>query len=149
MLVDQKFDLIEATIADVHAALQRCELTARELVELYLARIEAYDQKGPAINSLVSINSRAREEASALDAAFKRDGRFVGPLHGIPIIVKDQINVKGMKTTLGSVLFRRDGRLRRRQAARRRRDLSRQINLGRAWRRRHARLAVRLDAQCL
>ena len=106
MLVDQKFDLIETTIADVQAAFRRGELTARELVELYLARIEAYDQNGPAINSLISINPRARDEASALDAAFKREGRFVGPLHGIPIIVKDQINIKGMKTTLGSVLFR-------------------------------------------
>ena len=106
MLVDQKFNLIEATIADVHAAFERGALTARELVELYLARIDAYDQKGPAINSLISINPRALEEARALDAAFKRDRTFVGPLHGIPIIVKDQINVKGMKTTLGSVLFR-------------------------------------------
>jgi amidase len=83
MLVDQKFDLIEATIADVHAAFRRGELTARELVELYLARIEAYDQKAPAINSLISINPRALDGASALDAAFKRDGRLVGPLHGI------------------------------------------------------------------
>ncbi len=106
MLIDQKFNVMEATIADVHAAFRHGELTARELVELYLARIAAYDQKGPAINSLISINPRAVEEASALDAAFKRDGGFVGPLHGIPIIVKDQINVKGMKTTLGSVLFR-------------------------------------------
>ena len=106
MPVDQKFNLIDATIADVHAAFKGGELTARELVELYLARIDAYDQKGPAINSLISINPRALEEANALDAAFKRDRTFVGPLHGIPIIVKDQINVKGLKTTLGSVLFR-------------------------------------------
>jgi Asp-tRNA(Asn)/Glu-tRNA(Gln) amidotransferase A subunit family amidase len=106
MPAGQKFNIIEATIADVHAAFQRGELTARELVELYLARIDAYDQKGPALNTLISINPHAVEEAAALDAAFKRDRHFVGPLHGIPIIVKDQINVKGMKTTLGSVLFR-------------------------------------------
>jgi Asp-tRNA(Asn)/Glu-tRNA(Gln) amidotransferase A subunit family amidase len=106
MPADQKFKVEETTIDEVHAAFKRGELSARELVELYLARIEAYDQKGPALNSLISINPRAREEASALDAAFKRDRNFVGPLHGIPIIVKDQINVKGMKTTLGSVLFR-------------------------------------------
>ncbi len=78
MLVDQKFNLIEATIADVHAAFRRGELTARELVELYLARIEAYDQKGPAINSLISINPRALDEASTLDAVFKRDGALSG-----------------------------------------------------------------------
>ena len=106
MPAGQTFKIEETTIDAVHAAFQRGELTARELVELYLARIEAYDQKGPAINSLISINLRACDEASALDAAFKREGRFVGPLHGIPIIVKDQINIKGMKTTLGSVLFR-------------------------------------------
>ena len=98
------FKVQETTIADVHAAYARGVLTARQLVQAYLDRIEAYDQKGPSINALISINPLALQQADALDAAFRQSGP-VGPLHGIPIIVKDQINVVGMKTTLGSVLF--------------------------------------------
>ena len=98
------FDVVEATIADIHAAYQSGSLTARRLVELYLGRIEAYDQKGPAINSLISLNPRALDEADRLDAAFKASG-FVGPLHGIPLVMKDQGDVKEMPTTMGSVLF--------------------------------------------
>src|SRR5579872_165549 len=105
MSASRKFKIQEATIADVHAAYQSGELTAGELVEMYLARIGAYDQKGPGINSLIAINPLAVQQAEELDAAFKKSGP-VGPLHGIPVIVKDQINIKGMKTTLGSVLFR-------------------------------------------
>jgi amidase len=101
----QTFKIQEATIADIHAAYQSGDLTARELVAMYLRRIDAYDKNGPSINSLISINPLAVQQADELDAAFKKSG-FVGPLHGIPVIVKDQINVKGMKTTLGSVLFR-------------------------------------------
>jgi amidase len=99
------FKVRETTIADVHAAFKIGELTARQLVETYLERIDAFDKKGPAINSLIAINPRAVADASVLDRAFKRSGPL-GALHGIPVIVKDQINVKGMKTTLGSVLFR-------------------------------------------
>jgi Asp-tRNA(Asn)/Glu-tRNA(Gln) amidotransferase A subunit family amidase len=99
------FKLLETTIADIHAAYQAGALTVRELVQSYLDRIAAYDQKGPAINSLISLNPAALEEADRLDAAFKASG-FVGPLHGIPVIMKDQGDVKGMPTTLGSVLFR-------------------------------------------
>ena len=106
MATSETFTIAEATIADVHAAFRRGDLTARELVERYLARIEAYDRKGPALNSIISINPRAVEEAAELDGAFERNSDFVGPLHGVPIIVKDQVNIRGMKTTLGSVLFR-------------------------------------------
>jgi Asp-tRNA(Asn)/Glu-tRNA(Gln) amidotransferase A subunit family amidase len=105
MSVPVKFQVQEATISDVHTAYEAETLTARQLVEMYLERIGAYDQKGPSINSLISLNPLAVQQAAELDAAFKTSG-FVGPLHGIPIIVKDQINVLGMKTTLGSVLFR-------------------------------------------
>jgi amidase len=99
------FTIEETTIAEVHFAFKSGALTARELIEMYLERIDAYDKKGPAINSLISINPHATQEASDLDATFKNSS-LVGPLHGIPVIVKDQINVRGMKTTLGSVLFR-------------------------------------------
>ena len=98
------FHLLEATIDDIHAAYQSGNLTARQLVQLYLDRIEAYDQDGPAINSIVNVNPYALEEASRLDAALQRTG-LAGPLHGIPVIVKDQMNVAGVPTTLGSILF--------------------------------------------
>ncbi len=99
------FNLIETTIADVHAAYRSGDLTCRQLVQMYLDRIEAFDKDGPAINAIISVNSKALEEADRLDAAFKSAGP-VGPLHGIPIIVKDQCDAAGMPTTLGSVLFK-------------------------------------------
>ena len=99
------FNILETTIDEVHAAYESGQLTCRHLVRMYLDRIEAYDKKGPAINAIITVNSKAIEEADRLDAAFKASG-FVGPLHGIPIIMKDQGDVKGMPTTLGSVLFK-------------------------------------------
>ena len=99
------FTLLEATIADIHAAYKAGTLTARKLVEAYLDRIERYDRGGPKINSLISLNPKALEEADRLDAAFRASGP-VGPLHGIPVVVKDQGDVKEMPTTLGSVLFK-------------------------------------------
>src|SRR5262244_2215834 len=99
------FNLLEATIDDIHSAYKSGQLSVRQLVQMYLDRIEAYDNKGPAINAIISVNSHALEEADQLDAKFKASC-FVGPLHGIPIIIKDQADAKGMPTTLGSVLFR-------------------------------------------
>ena len=99
------FNLLETTIADVHAAYKSGELTCRQLVQMYLDRIETYDKKGPAINAIISLNGDALKEADRLDAAFKASG-LIGPLHGIPIIVKDQADAAGMPTTLGSVLFK-------------------------------------------
>src|SRR5215831_19096725 len=99
------FRIEEATIADIHSAYKAGELTSRQLVQMYLDRVEAYDKKGPAINAIITVNPKALEDAERLDAAFKASG-FVGPLHGIPIIIKDQVDVKGTPTTLGSVLFK-------------------------------------------
>lgn len=101
----QAFNVVESTIEDIHAAFKAGRLTARQLVQMYLDRIDAYDQKGPAINALISINPEALSEADKLDAAFKKAG-FVGALHGIPLIMKDQADLSGMPTTLGSVLFK-------------------------------------------
>src|SRR5262245_39107314 len=101
----QPFHLLEATVDDVHAAYESGRLTARQLVQLYLNRIEAYDKKGPSLNAVITINLAALEEADRLDAVFKGSG-FVGPLHGIPMVVKDQMDVKGMPTTLGSILLK-------------------------------------------
>ena len=99
------FSLLEATIADIHAAYRERRLTARQLVEMYLERIERFDRGGPKINALISLNPRALDEADRLDAAFRASGP-VGPLHGIPVVIKDQADVKEMPTTLGSVLFK-------------------------------------------
>ena len=101
----QAFDVVETTIADVHAAFKAGRLTAHQLVRTYLDRINAYDRRGPAINAMISINPDALNEAERLDAAFGKGG-FVGPLHGIPLVIKDQADLKGMPTTLGSVLFK-------------------------------------------
>jgi hypothetical protein len=98
------FNVLETTIEDIHSAYQSGQLTARQLVQAYLDRIAGYDKQGPAINAIITINSSALDEADRLEAAFKASG-FVGPLHGIPIIIKDQADAKGMPTTLGSVLF--------------------------------------------
>jgi amidase len=99
------FQLAETTISEIHAAYESGRLTCRQLVESYLARIEAYDRSGPNFNSIISTNPHALEEADALDAAFRLGG-LTGPLHGIPLIMKDQADVKGMPTTMGSVLFK-------------------------------------------
>ncbi len=99
------FRILEATIDDIQAAISSKQLTTRQLVEMYLQRIAEFDQKGPTINAIITLNSKALEEADRLDAAFNTSGP-VGPLHGIPVIVKDQFDAKGMPTTLGSLLFK-------------------------------------------
>src|SRR4051794_30008732 len=81
----------EATIADLQAAYQTGELTTHQVVAAYLARIEAYDKQGPYINSIINLNPKALEEADKLDAALKSTGKLSGPLHGIPVLVKDCI----------------------------------------------------------
>jgi Asp-tRNA(Asn)/Glu-tRNA(Gln) amidotransferase A subunit family amidase len=92
----------EPTIADMHAAMQAGELTCRALVHMYRDRIEAYDKKGPALNAIVMLNPQALATADALDAQFARSG-LTGPLHCIPIIVKDNYNTTDMPTTAGSL----------------------------------------------
>src|SRR5579864_1691111 len=99
------FQIMETTIDDVHAAYKSGKLTAHQLVQGYLDRISAYDQQGPRINSIITLNPKALEEADELDAQYKNSG-FVSPLHGIPVLVKDEIDTAGMPTTLGSVLFK-------------------------------------------
>lgn len=94
-------DVVETSIAEIHAAMRDGSLTARRLVEAYLARIEAYDKSGAALNAIVAINPNALARADELDAALVSSG-MVGPLHGIPVIVKDNYDFAGMPTTAGS-----------------------------------------------
>ena len=95
-------ELLELTIAEAHRAMLARTLTARQLVEAYLARIEAYDKQGSSFNSLILVNPRALETADSLDALLARTGKLAGPLHGIPFIVKDNFDTHDMPTTAGS-----------------------------------------------
>ncbi|MGH7927130.1 MAG: amidase family protein, partial [Candidatus Binatia bacterium] len=99
------FNILETSIDAIHAAYKSGELTCRQLVQMYLDRIEAYDKKGPALNAIITLNSKALEEADRLDTIYKQSG-LSGPLHGIPVVVKDQADVAGMPTTLGSLVFK-------------------------------------------
>ena len=96
------FSMQEASIADIHAAMQAGELTCRQLVQMYMDRIAAYDKQGPALNAIVAVNPHALTLADALDTRFAQSG-FTGPLHCIPIIVKDNYNTVDMPTTAGSL----------------------------------------------
>lgn len=96
------FELMETTIAKVHAAYLSGELTCRELTEAYIKRIEAYDHKGPAINAIIYLNPKALEEADKFDAYVKEHHKLCGPLHGVPVMLKDNFNTTDMPTTAGS-----------------------------------------------
>ena len=97
------FKLEETTISNIHTGIRGGEVSAVELVDGYLARIAAYDQAGPNLNSIITINASARDDAARLDAAYARTGEFSGPLHGIPIVVKDQAETAGIMTTFGCI----------------------------------------------
>jgi Asp-tRNA(Asn)/Glu-tRNA(Gln) amidotransferase A subunit family amidase len=105
MPVTQSFNIIEATIDDIHSAYESGLLTSKRLVQMYIDRIQAYDRSGPTINSVLLLSAQVFEEAEALDATFRSTGHR-GSLHGIPVMIKDQCDVKGMPTTMGSILFK-------------------------------------------
>jgi amidase len=97
------FELEEATLADLQKGLESGRHTARSLVEAYQARIEALDRRGPALRFLLELNPEALEIADALDAERKAKGAR-GPLHGIPILLKDNVaTADRMGTTAGSL----------------------------------------------
>jgi Asp-tRNA(Asn)/Glu-tRNA(Gln) amidotransferase A subunit family amidase len=96
----------ETTITELQAAYLTGEATAREVTQSYLDRIAAYDKRGPYLNALITVNSQSLAEAARLDAILKSTGKLGGPLHGIPIIVKDNIDTSDMPTTSGVALFK-------------------------------------------
>lgn len=97
------FPLAEATIDDLQRRMTAGELTARSLASAYLGRIAAIDQAGPKLNAVIELNPDALAIADQLDAE-RRDGRVRGPLHGIPVLIKDNIaTTDRMETTAGSL----------------------------------------------
>ncbi len=100
----QPLDLDSATIAQLSAAMDAGTLTSERLVQLSLARIEAYDDQGPKLNALITLNAKALEQARALDAERKAKGKR-SPLHGIPVVLKDNFDTFDLPTTGGSVLL--------------------------------------------
>lgn len=100
----QTLDLDNATIADLNAAFDRGTLTAERLVQLSLARIDAFDRKGPALRAVITLNPKALDTARALDAERRATGKR-SPLHGIPIVLKDNYDTFDLPTTGGSLLL--------------------------------------------
>lgn len=96
--------LDSATIADIDAAFNAGTLTSEQLVKLYLARIEAYDKQGPHINAVITLNPEALEIAKALDKEREAKGPR-SPLHGIPVVLKDNFDTYDLPTTGGSLLL--------------------------------------------
>jgi Asp-tRNA(Asn)/Glu-tRNA(Gln) amidotransferase A subunit family amidase len=96
------FEVEEASIAEVHAAMKAGRLTCRFLVAQYLKRIDVYDKNGPALNSIVIVNPDAEKQADELDRRYAQSG-FTGPLHCVPMIVKDNFETQGLETTNGSL----------------------------------------------
>jgi Asp-tRNA(Asn)/Glu-tRNA(Gln) amidotransferase A subunit family amidase len=97
------FRLEEATIATIHQAFANGRLTCTQLTKLYLDRIDAYDQRGPSLRAIITINPKAMEIASEMDRQYAANPSSVGPLHCIPIILKDNFNTFDMPTTGGNV----------------------------------------------
>ena len=102
VIQDQSIEVFEASILDLQEAMADGRVTAVQLVEAYLARIRAYDQGGPALNSMIRLNPNARAQAAALDQERALRGTR-GPLHGIPIILKDNYDTADLPTSGGSI----------------------------------------------
>ena len=97
------FELEEATVAQLQSVQTSGAQTAQLLVEAYLKRIDELDKRGPAINSIIELNPDALDNARQLDAE-RKAGKLRGPLHGIPVLIKDNIDTHDrMMTTAGSL----------------------------------------------
>lgn len=99
------FDLLTASVADIQAAVDAGRLTYEQLVRLYLNRIEAYDKNGPRLNAVIEIHPRALDIARELDEERRARGRR-SPLHGIPIAVKDTVDVRDIASAGGNIALK-------------------------------------------
>src|SRR5688572_16081295 len=100
---DEKFLLAEGTVDELQQKMASGELTARALTELYLKQIEQVDKNGPTLNSIIEVNPDALSIADAMDQE-RKSGKVRGPLHGIPILIKDNIDTSDkMMTTAGTL----------------------------------------------
>jgi Asp-tRNA(Asn)/Glu-tRNA(Gln) amidotransferase A subunit family amidase len=99
-------EIEEAAIADIQSAYREGRMTARTVTQAHLDRIEAYDRKGPMLGAVITVNPRAIDDAEALDTTLRNTGKFAGPLHGIPVLVKDNFDVAELQTTGGSVALK-------------------------------------------
>jgi amidase len=100
----QTFDLTAVTIEDINRAFDAGTLTSEKLIEMYLARIAAYDEAGPTLNAVIAMNPKAMETARSLEAERKARGPR-SRLHGIPVVLKDNIDTADIPTTAGSILL--------------------------------------------
>ena len=98
----EPFDVVEATIPEMQQAMAEGRVTSRQLVEAHLLRIAMYEER---VNATIAVNERALEEADRLDRE-RAEGRVRGPLHGIPIALKDNVHTTDMPTTGGALAFR-------------------------------------------
>ena len=102
-LAEPAQEIVEATIAQLQTAMERGGLRSQDLVNAYLERIRTLDQRGPNVNSVIQINPDAKKIAKARDKE-RKDGHVRGPLHGIPILLKDNIDTADrMLSTAGSL----------------------------------------------
>ncbi len=99
-----ELELTSATIRELNAAMDSGALNSEQLLSLYLARIEAYDQQGPTLNSIIRLNPNALARARDLDRERQESGRR-SPLHGIPVVIKDNLDTADMPTTAGSFML--------------------------------------------
>src|SRR5712675_2697050 len=102
---DSSFRLMETSITDIHKAMLAGTLTCHNLVQQYLDRIHAYDQQGPAINSMLYINPAILRQADAMDEEFQRSHKLK-PLGCVPIVLKDNFDTADMPTTAGSLMMK-------------------------------------------
>ena len=96
----------ETSIAQLQAAYLGGKTTAHEVTRAYLDRIAAYDKHGPYLNALITVSDHALADADKLDAELKETGKLVGPLHGIPVILKDNLDTADLPTSSGVALFK-------------------------------------------
>lgn len=97
------FNPVEASISDVHASILSKGASCVQVVQSYLDRIKAYDKQGPTLNSIITVNPNAIQDAQALDDYFKQSGKLKGALHCVTVLPKDNIDTYDMPNTGGSV----------------------------------------------